>query len=170
MSSGMLDEISTRSAAQIVSVDRTPYDLVAYNLSVEEYHTYYVGEQGLWVHNTCSTDSIVYRALREGEDVTEGLSARSPGLDTRVNSHVMGKKSSNFISTTRSLEVATETFNSGNGVVSIDLNKVKGDILDLSSGIGGGRVYSRTKGHQEVLIRDNGNGPAIPPSAIRVIE
>ena len=54
---------------------------------------------------------------------------------------------------------------SGNGVVEIDLGKVNNEVIDASGGVGNGRVFSRTKSDQEVLIRDS-----IPAEAIRVIE
>ncbi|WP_211227248.1 hypothetical protein, partial [Saccharospirillum impatiens] len=33
--------------------DLSPLELVAYNYTVEDYETYFVGEFGLWVHNSC---------------------------------------------------------------------------------------------------------------------
>ena len=79
----------------------------------------------------------------------------------------MGKKESDLISTTKDPKVAKK-FDSGNGMVEIDLNKVEGEVIDASGGIGRGRVFSRSKGHQEVLVRDAGgkNAP-IPPEAIK---
>lgn len=29
------------------------YHTAVYNLTIEDYHTYFVGEWGLWVHNAC---------------------------------------------------------------------------------------------------------------------
>jgi hypothetical protein len=60
--------------------------LVAYNLSVEEYHTYYVGEQGLWVHNAkCSSgvDNVAGAesktdTLQPGPFAKESIPARGP--------------------------------------------------------------------------------------------
>jgi RHS repeat-associated protein len=116
-------------------------------------------------------DNVVYRALREGEDPTKGLRARSPGANTSVGSHVMNKRESDLISTTKDRTKAEGLFNSGNGVVEIDLNKVNGEVIDASRGVGKGRVYARTKSHQEVLIRDVGRShPPIPPEAVRVIQ
>jgi len=84
------------------------------------------------------SSNIVYRALREGEDISKGLRARSPGSNTKVSSHVI---------------------------------KVNSEIIDASSGVGKGRVHSRTKSHKEVFIRDTGgNSPAISPEAIKKIE
>ena len=113
----------------------------------------------------------VFRALREGEDVTQGLRARAPGANTSVSSHVMGKKQSDLISATKDQSKAEGLFNRGHGVVAIDLNKVGAPVIDASQGVGKGRVFSRTKSHQEVLIRDTGgSSPPIPPEAIRVIQ
>ncbi len=149
-----------------------------YNLEVEEYHTYLVGNTlwglSVWAHNAgCVVDSSneVYRALREGDDPTKGLRARTPGANTPVGSHVMGAKESDLISTTKSQTVAIDgPFNSGNGVVAIDLNKVQAEVIDASEGFGKGRVYSRTKACKAVFIRYTGGlDPPVPPEAIRVI-
>ncbi|MFL6207437.1 MAG: RHS repeat domain-containing protein [Pyrinomonadaceae bacterium] len=114
--------------------------------------------------------NIVYRALREGENPALGLRARNPGLETNVASHIMGKGDSNLISTTKDLSTATELFNSGHGVVAIDLNKVDAQVIDVSGGFGRGRVYSRSVAHREVLIVDHGGlMPPIPPEAISII-
>ncbi len=94
-----------------------------------------------------SEGNSVYRALRKGENPSKGLNARAPGKETPIGSHVMGKKESNLISTTKDPDKATGLFNSGNGVVKIDLNKVNGEVMDVSSGFGKGRVFSRTKSH-----------------------
>jgi len=113
----------------------------------------------------------VFRALREDEDPSLGLRARSPGANTKVGSHVMGKKQSDLISTTKDRSKAEGLFNSGNGVVGIDLDKVSAEVIDASQGVGKGRVFARTKSHQEVLIRDTGGpNPPIPPEAIRIIQ
>jgi hypothetical protein len=148
------------------------------NLTIDTNHSFAVANDGLLVHTTlgCSPDTPaprgeVFRALREGEDVAQGLRARAPGANTEVGSHVMGKKQSDLISTTRDQSKAEGLFNSGNGVVGIDLSKVPAEIIDASQGVGKGRVFSRTKSHQEVLIRDiGGPNPPIPPEAIRIIQ
>ena len=54
-------------------MDLTPYELVAYNFEVADYHTYFVGEQRLWVHNACKLDK-----LSPGEFATESIPARGP--------------------------------------------------------------------------------------------
>lgn len=121
--------------------------------------------------NRSGQKNEVFRALREGEDPSKGLRARSPGANTEVGSHVMGKKQSDLISTTKDQSKAEGLFNSGNGVVAIDLDKVPAEVIDASEGVGKGRVFSRTKSHQEVLVRDTGGpNPPIPPAAIRIIQ
>jgi hypothetical protein len=37
----------------ILDIDNTPLNLTAYNYAVADYHTYFVGESGVWVHNMC---------------------------------------------------------------------------------------------------------------------
>jgi Pretoxin HINT domain len=41
---------------------REPYTTTVYNLEVEDWHTYFVGKTGLWVHNTnCLDDALSVR-------------------------------------------------------------------------------------------------------------
>ncbi len=110
------------------------------------------------------TGRYVYRALSKTDDVTEGLSARSPGTPTKPVSHVAGKKQTEWISTTKNKATAVEKYNrEGNGVVKIDLKKVKTEVKDVSGGIDkGGRMSNYAKRDQEVLIKDH-----IPAKAIK---
>ncbi|WP_169579670.1 polymorphic toxin-type HINT domain-containing protein, partial [Saccharospirillum impatiens] len=41
----------TQQPVEVLDVDLSPLELVAYNYTVEDYETYFVGEFGLWVHN-----------------------------------------------------------------------------------------------------------------------
>ncbi len=52
----------------------------------------------------------------------------------------------------------------------LTLNLVNSRVIDVSKGFGKGRVLSRTKSYQEILIEDLGNGSAIPASAIEKIQ
>jgi hypothetical protein len=111
----------------------------------------------------------VYRALAKGEDPTQGLVARSI-RSHRVSplSHVAGKRKSPWISTTKDFNIAMGKYNNkGYGVVEIDLNKIRSEIVDLSQGIPkGGRFSNYAKADQEVLIKYS-----IPADAItRFIE
>ena len=149
-------------------------DFEVFDFEVAGLHNFYVrgpggDAAGVLVHNS-DGGNVVYRALRAGEDPAVGLSAKVPGAGTDVGSHVMGNQTTDLISATKDPELARGLFNSGNGVVAIDLNKVSSEVIDASQGVGSGRVYSRTKSHQEVLIRDAGTGgPAVPPEAITPI-
>jgi len=110
---------------------------------------------------------IVFRSLAKGEDPTQGLTARNPLAKTTPAQHVNGKRDSQFISTTKDQDAATGKFNSGNGVVEIDLNKIDGGVVDVSEGVPGGsqKVNNFARKDREVLIEGR-----IPPEAIRVIE
>jgi RHS repeat-associated protein len=105
----------------------------------------------------------VYRGLARNDEPDKGLSARAPGAGNSPISHVAGKVQSQWISTTKSLEVAVSRFGK-HGVVEIDLSKVTSEIIDLSAGIPGmpGMISNWAKAAEEVLIRD-----FIPPAAIR---
>jgi hypothetical protein len=79
---------------------------------------------------------------------------------------VAGARASQWISTTRSLEVATSRFGQ-HGVVAIDLSKVPGTAVDLTRGIPGlspSSMLSRwAVKMQEVLVRDRIPAEAITP-------
>jgi len=67
---------------------------------------------------------------------------------------------------------ALVTFNSGHGVVAINLLQVQGAVVDVSQGVPGNAfAHALAKGTQEVLIHDSGGpAPPIPPRAITVIQ
>lgn len=106
--------------------------------------------------------NIVYRGLAEGEDVAAGLMARAPGASVSPMSHVAGKGASPWISTSKSLDVASNKYGKF-GVVGIDLSKVSGEVVDVSGGFPGvpGMLSNWARLDQEVLIRD-----FVPPGAI----
>jgi hypothetical protein len=107
--------------------------------------------------------NIVYRGLAQGEDPALGLSARAPGAtDVSPLSHVAGKINSPWISTTKSLETATTKYGKF-GVVGIDLNRVTGEVVDISGGFPDkpGMFSNWAIKDQEVLIRG-----FVPPAAI----
>ena len=108
--------------------------------------------------------NVVYRGLAEGENPAAGLVARNPEAGNSVASHVAGARDTQWISTTKSESLAAGKFGQ-NGYVSIDLNKVGGEVVDVSGGIPGmpsNYMLSRwAMRQQEVLVRGN-----IPPEAI----
>ncbi|HND80462.1 MAG TPA: hypothetical protein PLS39_08555 [Accumulibacter sp.] len=40
------------------------FKLPVYSLEVEDFHTYYVGELGVWVHNECGLLAFTVRSKR----------------------------------------------------------------------------------------------------------
>lgn len=108
---------------------------------------------------------FVYRGLAKDEDAAAGLSARMPGAGNSPISHVAGKRDTQWISTTKDLNTASEKYGE-HGVVRIDLNKVESEVLDVSDGFSqGGRMSNWARRDQEVLIRDY-----VPPNAIKRIK
>jgi len=112
--------------------------------------------------------NIVYRGLAAGEDAAAGLVARAPEAGNSIASHVAGQRASQWISTTKSLDIAMSRFGQ-NGVVAIDLSKVSGTVVDVSAGIPGmspkfmlSRWAIKT---QELLIQGE-----IPANAIKIIQ
>jgi hypothetical protein len=133
-------------------------------------HYVLAGDASVLVHNCAAIPTnadafpgFVWRALREGEDPAVGLSARAPGVrGVEPLSHVAGKSESPWISTSKLPGVAFEKYNSGHGVVAIDLSKVASRIKDISGGFPGkGRFDAWARADQEVLIEDR-----IPAEAI----
>jgi RHS repeat-associated protein len=105
------------------------------------------------------TSNFVYRALAPTDTPAIGLVARMPTAANDPESHVAGKKLSQWISTTKSLEIAKAMDLKGDrcGVVRIDLSKVITPVIDLSAGIPGrspNSMLSRwAKNKKEVLIQ-----------------
>ena len=115
--------------------------------------------------------NYVYRGLNASESLAAavGLTATNPFSDASPQSHVLGKKDSPWISTTKDPNIARTKYDRGFGVVRIDLDKVPSQVLDISSGnIPGGtspRARAYAKHDKEVLIRSY-----IPPTAIELIQ
>lgn len=154
--------------------DEHPEGVAVYNFEVADVHNYYVRAHGLRappvrVHNApgglCGGTvrrGKVYRGLADGEDISNGLTARRPGAGNSEISHVAGKRPSQWISTTKSLEVAKSKFGR-HGVVEIDLSQIQTRISDVSDGFRRtpGMISNWAKKFQEVLILDH-----VPPEAI----
>jgi len=88
-----------------------------------------------------------------------------PGADNSEISHVAGKKQSQWISTTKDPNVAIDKYGE-NGVVKIDLDKVDGNVSDVSGGFpNSGRMSNWAKRDQEVLIQGS-----VPASAIEAVK
>src|SRR5687767_14249939 len=63
---GIGTSIVTRAgpAIELVKVERKDAPATVYNFEVEEFHTYFVGDLALWVHNDCTH---LYRPVPEEE-------------------------------------------------------------------------------------------------------
>lgn len=114
----------------------------------------------------------VYRALRADEDPEFGIYAKSPSAIKSPGYHVRygGRARTQWISTTKSYEIAVARFAKGDAsrVVAIDLDKVLSNVIDVSYGqFPGNDPYDNqvTRSYaisaQEVLIEGY-----IPPEAI----
>ncbi|WP_433712794.1 RHS repeat-associated core domain-containing protein, partial [Escherichia marmotae] len=115
------------------------------------------------------TTGKVYRVIRPDEDPLSGLFSLNPNNIKTVAGHVTsGSRSpSQFISATKDLSIAEKwAAKSGNRIVEIDLSKVSGGAIDISSPKGLdllGNQFARrlAKCSSEVLF----DGP-IPAGAI----
>ncbi len=64
-----------------------------YNFEVEDFHTYFVGEEGVWVHNICGAKTSSNTLGKQGEDFV------SKELGIQHNTQIIiinGKKDSRF--------------------------------------------------------------------------
>ena len=116
--------------------------------------------------------NIVYRNLRPDKDPLNGLVAKNPEATYTPAGHILNGSragwASQYISTTRSLDVALgEQWRSGR-VVAIDLDKFSGEVFDLSTdagraahGVRGFTAINRTKSSMEVLLTGK-----VPPEAM----
>ncbi|MDP0929477.1 hypothetical protein Q0601_20015 [Paracoccus onubensis] len=109
---------------------------------------------------------FVYRALATGEDISKGLFARCCTANISPEVHVGGARDSNWMSATKDPTVAHGKYNQGNGVVSIDLCKVKSEVVDISGGHGFINEFIADMAIEdaEVLIKGY-----VPPDAIRLL-
>ncbi|MFJ7064910.1 ricin-type beta-trefoil lectin domain protein [Streptomyces sp. NPDC101115] len=116
--------------------------------------------------------NFVYRNLRDDEDPDQGLVAKNPNATYKPEGHVIhGSKPnwrSQFISTTRSREVALDSQWAGPRVVRIDLDMLdESQIIDISTDAGraqhlkGITAINRSRSSREVLITG-----LIPPEAM----
>ncbi|BDA78464.1 hypothetical protein LPTSP3_g13940 [Leptospira kobayashii] len=86
---------SNGSTLNIVSISIENREETVYNFEVEEYHTYFVGEKGIWVHNESyinnpSVANVTKRLL--GWEVSDNdISQAYPGVDT-VERFRLGQK------------------------------------------------------------------------------
>ncbi|WP_172400315.1 RHS repeat domain-containing protein [Gilliamella apicola] len=114
----------------------------------------------------------VYRVIRQDENISSGLFSLNPNNIKTVAGHVTsGSRSpSQFISATKDLSIAEKwASKTGNRIVEIDLSKISGGAIDISSTKGLdllGNQFARrlAKGSSEVLF----DAP-IPANAIKLI-
>ena len=114
----------------------------------------------------------VYRVIRQDENISSGLFSLNPNNIKTVAGHVTsGSRSpSQFISATKDLSIAEKwASKTGNRIVEIDLSKISGGAIDISSTKGldllGNQFATRlAKGSSEVLF----DAP-IPANAIKLI-
>ena len=136
------------------------------NLEVFGEHVYHVTLDGVLVHN--QYNGKVYRGLRVDEDPTLGLYARDINANATPASHVNGKKLSQWISTTKDVNIAITKYGKYR-VVEIDLSKLPPEnILDLSQTgpvTKSPRIIRYAIHDQEILIKEY-----IPPEAITIIK
>jgi hypothetical protein len=157
-----------------------------YNLTVDEAHTYFVGDGEWLVHNSCPPNgddyqpNIVYRnpSIRMNEHpgaLKEGFHPKDPNATYTIEGHIINGSrvtfKSQYISTTKSLDIARQYRENPNiPIYAIDLNKVQGNVFDLTiesvlnENVKGIMSRNFARYSQEVIIEG-----VIPPEAIIMI-
>lgn len=71
--------------ADPVNEARERYTTTVYNIEVEDWHTYFVGKMGLWVHNTnCVDADLVVKTTKKGTDHVNSVFFGATGWSTLV--------------------------------------------------------------------------------------
>lgn len=111
----------------------------------------------------------LYRNLSAADDPARGLFASGPDIGNDIASHVNGKKPSQWISTSKTLQGAQKHVKKGYfGTVEIDPKMIFNEIVDISDGIPGrswGKVNAYAKAAQEVVVKNH-----IPAAAIKWVQ
>jgi hypothetical protein len=77
-------DLADGRTAVVVSVQKTDRTSETFNLEVSDFHTYFVGHIGAWVHNTCLLNSITTKVL--GRAGTERVNDfETPGSNSLTN-------------------------------------------------------------------------------------
>ncbi|MGW4423233.1 RHS repeat-associated core domain-containing protein [Streptosporangium sp. NPDC004631] len=134
---GMWLRTSAGTHVQVSATRKWAASQRVHNLTVDDLHTYYVaaGVASVLVHN-CK--GPVYRVIRPDEDPSVGLMPKKPSANVSVDEHVRyGSRpgfESQYISTTKNLDIARAwAARTGNRIVSINLGRVRAEIIDLST-------------------------------------
>lgn len=120
---------------------------------------------------TCKT-GLVYRVMRNDQDISNGITAKDPTADYSEEGHVLHASKENtktqYISVSKTLAQAInnrkEYGTPDQKIVQIDLSKVKGSVIDLNSEcspLKGITAINRARASGELLITGH-----IPADAI----
>lgn len=96
-------ELVTADGARAVVVSATPTDRIeaTYNFEVEGFHTYFIGEAGLWVHNACwgpgsfpsVAESVIHHFGKHGAEVGARSAAEYARMAIRFSRNLRGLRS-----------------------------------------------------------------------------
>ena len=166
-------DVLVLSNGELVTVEWVQHEILespikVYNFEVQDFHTYFVGENGIFVHNGCgvgdNNQTTVYRTLRDDESIVDGLVAKNPDRGMTMSGHISSGSRNNgsqFISTTTEINVAKKwASKDGKRVVSINLEMLPSNtkVYDVSTDIGRAKYLSGAtanrlaKSSSEVLI------------------
>ena len=98
---GDLLTLADGSQVEVTEITYEDRHTTVYNMEVEDYHTYHVGEDGVWVHNTNMTCGVTSgggtgesgeKAFVDGELFEAHIEKDGVGIDALAEVHVDGKR------------------------------------------------------------------------------
>ena len=101
-------DVLVLSNGELVTVEWVQHEILespirVYNFEVEDFHTYFVGENGIFVHNGCDdfdtwlnkgeSDNSVYFGVKDGEEVCTGITKQTKTERLRQHNYTSSPKS-----------------------------------------------------------------------------
>jgi RHS repeat-associated protein len=118
--------------ALVTAIVRTSEVTSTYNLEVADWHTYFVGEARVWVHNACPVTGRAQETTRGGQQTTHGSTsariaadrAETPGATVVTQNQTLRTATGGQIDSSLRPDVATVTTDAGGSVTRVDVDEV----------------------------------------------
>ncbi len=117
VSAGMQLVTATGESLDVVAARTRASAFLAYDISVDQFHTYFVGERGVWVHNCPVTKgtiqhtkhSLNQKINRQVKSTDELDAVKNPLKKTNVKYDSQGRPSEKFIGEKATVAINPET-------------------------------------------------------------
>ncbi|ANP44469.1 polymorphic toxin-type HINT domain-containing protein [Candidatus Viadribacter manganicus] len=119
--------------ARVAAVVRTGEVTSTYNLEVAEWHTYFVGEARVWVHNACPITGRAQETSRGGQRTTHGSTseriarqeAERPEASRSSMNETLRNATDGEINSSRRADQATVIRDENGALTRVDVNEVR---------------------------------------------